>query len=328
MQKAIALGIAIGLTTLVGYSAFVRFVIPVLLPVDTSTLEVTGGSLGDLKLKESQVFELTLSNSSARAIVLQPPTTTCGCIRVDSGEIVVPARGVIGARFRLNAPGTPGTISKAIILVARDFPALRWEVPITGTVVAPIWAEPSELNLESEAGKEISDRIIVHHVPDLAIAKVSVSSGDVKATTRMADDEMVEIHLSIDCGQEGRIPTGTAVVQVVGTNGAELLRIPVSWKPRGWLRCFPAIVDLDQGQAGEGSEERTLLLFSRLKKGGTLRIESLVPWIHVEQTQPSSFGFVLHLKIDAAGRPPAFDAPILKISDENETTPVVVSCRS
>jgi hypothetical protein len=321
MGKAVLVGVALGLSGLLGYSVVHR----VFFRVDLSDLAAPAVDLGDLATNETREFVLQLSNKSSRPLVLTLSGATCGCIAIDTGEITIPGKATTNVRFQIRAPNAPAHLQKSITLQSRDFEDLQWVVPIKADVVAEAWAVPSNVVLEGDESA-LTSTIMVNHTKDIAIGRVLANSPALTLSTKILGDDLMAIELQIKRERRGNLASGSTVIQVFGTDAhEELLRIPVEWKPRRTIRCSPEVLVIERQEREANDVHKTVLIFCRSKEN--LGIDPLVPWIRVDSVEARPFGFIVRLRIEKESLPATFHNEILRFTDGSASPAALLSAR-
>src|SRR5581483_4488262 len=168
-----------------------------------------------------------------------------------------------------------GEVLKTIVFAARDFPDWRWQVPVTANVTAAAWTDPPALDFALDHNDEATrtKRIVLHRRKDVAIGRVVASQPGVIVKTRNATNESLQLEINISSAAD---KSGEALAQVFDPAGtSQLLAIPITWRPRPWLRCVPQELVLDRSTNASRIHKKRIMLLTCLKQKETIKAEPL-----------------------------------------------------
>jgi hypothetical protein len=323
-------GAMIGVISIVGFIALQRYVLPTFLPVTVDSLHAEPIELVKLAPNENRQFSVLLSNTSFRRFVLKA-SGNCACMALTKEAIVVSGKHSVEIPFAFRAGSTPGVVEKQITFVATDYPDLQWNVPVKAEVVAKIWAEPSLIQADLASREpSFTTSVAIRHQSDVRVGTITASPATIKVTAKRTSPELLKAELVIEPSSSSSGNRGDGFVQVFDANNSEeLLRIPVSWSRRPELRCNPELLILDNASSGsDESLEKTVLLFAKSNREGSVKAESLVSWIRVEKIESKSFGFLMRVRIDRRTMPAKVDEAVLRFKADGIATPAYLRVRT
>jgi hypothetical protein len=172
--------------------------------------------------------------------------------------------------------------------------------------------------------------VLIHHQSDLRVGRITATPAAIKATVIKTSPESLKAELAIEPSPSPSENRGEGFVQVFDANRSEeLLRIPVSWTRRPELRCQPELLILDNAPTkSDESVEKTVLLFARSNREGSVKAEPLVSWVRVDKIESRPFGFLMRVRIDRKTMPAKVDEGVLRFKADGTAAPAYLRLRT
>jgi hypothetical protein len=280
--------------------------------VPAGALSVQPVQIGILKPGASYTAVIKVANRTGMPVSLLPAESSCGCVSLDAAPISIAPFEEYGLAFRFTAPDQLGVVNREIVLRARNNRDVYWTIPVTATVAASVWAEPSVLRIEHDGDNTLSGTVIVRHPLGVEVQDVKSSTKQVSVREKRAD-EMAVLEVYIERSNMNS-ETGNSLLSVNLSNG-EQLKIPVEWGPQEKLRCVPTALRLNEYTSRNDDLIRTLIVFARTdEEMEKLQIVPAVSWVRVVSVVRAGASSTVKLEFDQAAMPSSFNVVVIQFS--------------
>lgn len=285
---------------------------------DADSLEFDHVQLGTLVPNQKKPFFIKLRNRHTAVLELSAPSTSCGCIAAAKEPISLQPGAQISVPFIYHADSYPGSVNRNVVFACAADSTLTWTVNVAGEVVANVWAEPSEILIVYEDGEIPRGEFLLHRrfVPEETDAPLfDVVAGDPALVVEPTQSSAEMQRFSVSISGEAASGEGAVSLRILGKDRSTVLMLPVQWKRKPLLRCYPPALRLKTSRVADSHESRRLVISRGAEiQGRAIDIQALVPWLRVAKTQDSGGAVVVDLRLDPDTIPENFDAPALRIS--------------
>lgn len=266
--------------------------------------------LGELALRESRVLTIEVTNRKDRTVRLEPPLSTCGCLRFDLPEAVDLNPGETRElSVSYDAPAFPGDVRKSVVMRVASAVS-DWKIPIQGRVVAEAWPSP------------VNQVVVLSEREGTAEGVIRFSTGHEVGHVLCSDDSVMAVEfgrsttnlqtykLTVKSGQGGE----GFVSFLDRQSGTELANVPVRWRLPETMVCYPPTVVWDPARS-DLSPARVIVLRDA-DETGELDIVASVPWVRVVAAEHSK-GEVVRFAVEPVTErmPATFDGPVVRVVD-------------
>ena len=286
-------------------------------------LECKSVDLGDFRPNEKREIVVQIRNKGFRTLALRPPRSSCGCMSMDDESVTLLPFTSHDISFEITVASLPGKFRRSILLQSRDFPDLNWQVEVRGEVVAQVWAQPTTLELCSQRDKVARGSVAIHTTRAGCLANFieieAVESG-VEFSLREAGEDILwidSIFRPDNTTSPGQVDT-LSLRDV--SDGAELLRIPVKWRPQQPYECVPRRIDLGDLDSQSAQFTRTVLIAMQ-SPDVAVQIVELEKWAKIVEKETDGQITRLTIQFHTHLMPRVVGCPILElVTSDGEST--------